>query len=94
MARRVVAAAIGAALTAGALFVGAWPVGQAPALGPLLDPVHGVWALAARARFSGAAHAKIPALQDSVDIRYDDRGVPHIYARNELDAVRALGYVV
>ncbi|WP_438895201.1 penicillin acylase family protein, partial [Bacillus cereus group sp. BC312] len=28
------------------------------------------------------------------DIRYDHRSVPHIFARNELDAVRALGYVV
>ena len=28
-----------------------------------------------------------------VDVHYDERGVPHIQAQNELDAYRALGYV-
>ncbi len=32
-------------------------------------------------------------LQDEVQVFYDDIGVPHIYAQNELDARRALGYV-
>ena len=31
-------------------------------------------------------------LQNEVTIFYDDYGVPHIYAQNELDARRALGY--
>ena len=31
-------------------------------------------------------------LQNEVSIFYDDYGVPHIYAQNELDARRALGY--
>src|SRR5690554_3710872 len=32
-------------------------------------------------------------LSDAVEVRYDERGVPHIQAQNELDAYRALGYV-
>jgi len=32
-------------------------------------------------------------LQDNVEIYYDDYGVPHIYADNDLDAMMALGYV-
>ena len=36
----------------------------------------------------------IAALGDSVSVVYDDRAVPHIFARNEDDAYRALGYVV
>jgi len=32
-------------------------------------------------------------LSDKVEVYYDDYGVPHIYAQNELDARRALGYV-
>ncbi|MCX7079377.1 MAG: penicillin acylase family protein, partial [Pseudomonas sp.] len=32
-------------------------------------------------------------LQDSVTVRYDERGVPHIRAGNETDLYRALGYV-
>jgi penicillin amidase len=32
-------------------------------------------------------------LQQSVTVRYDERGVPHINAQNEPDLYRALGYV-
>ncbi len=35
----------------------------------------------------------IAGLRDTVNIRYDERGVPHISARNEPDMYRALGYV-
>jgi len=35
---------------------------------------------------------KLANLQNEVTIFYDDYGVPHIYAQNELDARRALGY--
>ena len=32
-------------------------------------------------------------LKNEVEVYYDDYGIPHIYAQNELDARRALGYV-
>jgi len=35
---------------------------------------------------------KLENLQKEVQVFYDDYGVPHIYAQNELDARRALGY--
>jgi len=35
----------------------------------------------------------LSSLKDKVEVFYDDYGVPHIYAQNELDARRALGYV-
>lgn len=68
-------------------------MGVVPPLGPLLDPVHGLW------RASGAAlarEARVPlaGLDGTVDVRYDARGVPHIFASTEADAYRALGYVV
>ncbi|WP_160288744.1 penicillin acylase family protein [Pseudomonas knackmussii] len=37
--------------------------------------------------------AALPGLQAAVDVRYDERGVPHISAQNETDMYRALGYV-
>ncbi|MFZ5956679.1 penicillin acylase family protein [Pseudomonas knackmussii] len=37
--------------------------------------------------------AALPGLQAVVDVRYDERGVPHISAQNETDMYRALGYV-
>lgn len=40
---------------------------------------------------SGNLH--LTELTAAVDVRYDERGVAHIQAQNELDAYRALGYV-
>lgn len=37
--------------------------------------------------------AALPGLQAAVEVRYDERGVPHIRAQNETDMYRALGYV-
>ncbi len=36
---------------------------------------------------------QLASLQDKVDVFYDNYGIPHIYAQNELDARRVLGYV-
>lgn len=77
-----------------------WPaargVGPVPPLAPLLDPFHGAWAAAAPSR-TGALpdlEAAIPNLTAPVEVRYDRRGVPHLFAATEADAIRALGFVV
>ncbi len=36
---------------------------------------------------------KLSGLKEEVEVKYDDVGVPHIYAKNETDAYFALGYV-
>ncbi len=68
--------------------------GSFPRLGPLLDPVHGLWSVARQADPVRALRAEIPGLTAAVEVRFDDRAVPHIFAANERDAIRALGYVV
>lgn len=35
---------------------------------------------------------QLQSLKNEVDVFYDDYGIPHIYANNEIDAQRALGY--
>ena len=70
------------------------PVGPLPPLGPLLDPANGIWATVRTAEFPPLADAAIPGLQGPVEVIYDDRDVPHIFATTTLDAYRALGYVV
>ncbi len=79
---------------AGGLFVGARSIGPAPALGPFLEPAHGVWSLARSAKMPAHADARIPGLRDSVQVVYDERAVPHVFAGNEEDAYRGLGFVV
>jgi len=82
------------ALLALLIWVGAKQLGPAPALGSFLDPAHGVWALARNAELPNGASDILPTLGMSVEVRYDRRGVPHIFATSDSDAYRALGYVV
>ena len=84
-------AAIVLAGTAWVCGVGAGPV---PALGPLLDPLTGVWSMPAAAELPRSVEAEVPGLEKPVSILYDERGVPHVFAALELDAYRALGFVV
>jgi penicillin G amidase len=68
--------------------------GPLPPLGYFLEPIRGVWGALAYARLPRTATLAIPSLSAPVEVRYDARGVPHIFATTEDDAVRALGYVV
>jgi penicillin amidase len=74
----------------------AWPgvrgVGPLPPLGQLLDPLNGAWG-AARDDRNDRLEIRIPHLSAPVDIWYDRRDVPHIFATTEADAIRALGWV-
>ena len=74
--------------------LGARATGPLPALGPFLEPAHGVWSLARASVTEPRAHAAVPGLGATVEVEYDDRAVPHIFAATEADAYRALGYVV
>ncbi len=83
-----------AALLTATLMVGARQTGAVPALGPLLDPVHGIWNAVRSVDLPSDATASIPGLRAETRVLYDDRAVPHIFAANAADAYRALGYVV
>ena len=85
---------LAAAALAATLYAGLSSVGPLPPLGGLLDPVNGVWGDAGTSVLRRNAVAKIPGLTGPVDVRYDTRGVPHIFATTEEDVYRALGYVV
>ncbi len=87
---RTIAAVVALAVVSWLGVRGADPV---PPLGSLLDPVNGAWG-AARNDLPANTEARIPNLSAPVDIRYDRRGVPHIFATTEADAIRALGWVV
>ncbi|HEV2643700.1 MAG TPA: penicillin acylase family protein [Candidatus Elarobacter sp.] len=85
--------ALSAAVLAAVLYAGARPVGPLPPLGALLDPAHGVWRAGSPDPLP-AGGVTIPGMRGRVEVRYDARGVPHIFATTEDDAYRALGYVV
>ena len=91
---RVIRIGVTALATVALVYVGGWPNGPLPALGPVLDPVHGVWSVATSTNPPRDDRFIVNGLQSSVEIEYDDRGVPHIFATSTDDAVWALGYVV
>ncbi len=65
-----------------------------PPLGTLLDPLDGLYRTARLADSPAPERFEVPGLQSAVRIEWDDRGVPHIFAENDLDAVRVLGFVI
>jgi penicillin amidase len=84
---------IAAALALAALCWLASGKGPVPPFGDLLDPAHGIWTLSLNAEPPASATVMLPRLGGDVRVLFDDRAVPHIFALNELDAWRALGYV-
>lgn len=68
------------------------PAAQLPAIGKFLSPSHGFW------QNAESQHPKMPrrlvseTLQAPVEIVYDERLVPHIFAENDHDLYFAQGY--
>jgi penicillin amidase len=69
-------------------------IGDSPAIGHLLDPYSGVYASARQAVVPERQRLQVPVLEDEVTVVRDQRGVPHIYASSDRDAITALGYIV
>ncbi|MBX2906087.1 MAG: penicillin acylase family protein [Taibaiella sp.] len=69
------------------------PLGALPALGPLLDPVHGCWANAEPASFDYNLNEDLPALTGKAIVNFDDQFVPHINATNDHDLYYIQGYL-
>ncbi len=70
------------------------PVAQLAPVGPLLDPVKGLYYNARHAEHPRTQQLRLPELGAEVVIERDERGVPHIFAASDRDAIMALGYVV
>lgn len=85
---------LGGALLLVLLLVGGRRVGPLPPLGSFLDPWNGVWALARARELPTSSVGTIPGLAGPVEVIYDDRSVPHIFATTLEDAFRAQGFVV
>lgn len=67
--------------------------GVAP-LGTLLDPADGLYRTARNSEHPVHDEVLISGLGAPVTVERDERGVPHIFAESDRDAVMALGFVV
>ena len=90
---RILRPAVALAVLAAGLYAGFRSIGRLPPLGALLHPTEGVWAVAVQEDFPQDLTLALPGMRDTVRVLVDDRAVPHIYARHETDAFRALGYL-
>ena len=71
----------------------AW--GGLPPLERLVDPADGLWHTARTAELPDREQTlTLNALEAPVTVVRDERGVPHIYAESDRDAVIAMGYTV
>ena len=81
-------------ICSGTIYVLNNPMGQVPPLGKFLDPFKGVWQNALVPAIPKSSTLKMPDLKDEVQIVFNERGVPHIFAQNDHDLCFAAGYVM
>ena len=62
------------------LYLGNTRIGPLPSLLDFLDPAHGVWIVSSSANQSESDLEPVAGLSNEVQIIYDKRQVPHIYA--------------
>lgn len=64
-----------------------------PALGKLLNPFTGFWQNAEKEQVNFKRNVQLPNLSGKVDVQFDEKMVPHIFADNMMDAVSVQGFL-
>ncbi len=67
--------------------------GSVPPIGKFLSPQHGFWQNAEPVHENFNADLTFPGLKGKVNVYFDDRLVPHVFADNEEDLYFAQGYL-
>ncbi len=67
--------------------------GNIPPFGKFFSPFVGFWQQAESPSHRPPGRLLIPTLEDTILVVWDDRWVPHVYARNDRDLYRAQGYI-
>ena len=68
-------------------------LGQAPAFGKFLNPFTGFWRNAESNKAWKDEEANLDGLKDEVKVYFDERMVPHIFAKNDDDLYYMQGYI-
>src|SRR5687767_7256500 len=69
------------------------PWGSVPAMGRFLSPQHGFWQNAEAADMDFNGELKFNTLKGRVNVYFDERLVPHVFAENDEDAYFVQGYL-
>lgn len=68
-------------------------LGPAPPFARFLNPFQGFWQNAENSGAWKDDEAKVPGLKDEVKVYFDERLVPHVFARNDQDMYFMQGYI-
>lgn len=79
--------------TVGLIVVLNTPFGKVPALGKFFDPFGGFWQNAESTKSFSDETYDLKGLKESVQVYFDDRLVPHIFAKNNEDLYFMQGYI-
>lgn len=79
--------------TAGMIYVLDHSWGTIPPLGRFLSPQHGVWQNAESITRDHGGNIRLNGLKGAVEIVFDQKLVPHVFAENDQDLVFAQGYL-
>nr|WP_295934065.1 penicillin acylase family protein [uncultured Dyadobacter sp.] len=91
---KFIKAILSLAMTVGLVYALDRPWGPAPALGPFLSPFTGLWQNGEKPVDPKSMQVReLDSLKGEVTIRFDDYGVPHIFAKNDFDLFYAQGYI-
>ena len=91
--RRFLSLAATALFTTLLIYVLSVPLGSLPPIGAFFHPSMGFWANAETIGVTGEVTFPASSTVEPVEVFYDDRGVPHIFAENDSDLYFAQGYV-
>ena len=68
-------------------------LGDTPPILKFLNPFTGFWQNAESKNLIATKNLKLKGAIDKIDILFDDRMIPHVFAKNDHDAYFAQGYV-
>jgi len=80
-------------LTVGLIVLLNTKLGMAPPFGRFLNPFQGFWQNAEKANAWKDEEAKVTGLKDEVKVYFDERLVPHVFAKNDEDLYFMQGYI-
>lgn len=90
---RIIPFVICTIITVGLIWALNKPWGSIPALGKFISPQHGFWQNADNESNTKTLNLNFEELKDKVEVYFDDRMIPHVFAQNEADMFFVQGYL-
>lgn len=67
--------------------------GDTPPIAKLLNPFMGFWQNAENDMVASSKNLSLKGAKDNIDIFFDDKMIPHVFAKNDYDVYYAQGYI-